>query len=458
MSFNLKALVLIFGFLLRGYISHGQETYPILENYIKAGISNNFALKTQQFDLEKSYTALEQAKTLFMPQVNFQMQYTLAAGGRTLNFPIGDLLNPVYNTLNRLTQSNNFNTVENANINFLPNHFHETKIHTVYPILNKEILYNREVRKELISVEQIKINVYKRELVKNIKMAYIQYLQAQKAVDIYKNALGLVNENLRVNQKLVKNDVALNSVVLKAKSEVSKVENSIVETENNAKNAAAYFNFLLNKPFDSKIEIDEKLLKTNNNAVISVQKQANIAQNREELAQIQSGQKAASLLLKLNESYKTPKIGASLDVGFQGFGFKVWDKQAYALLGLQMDLPLYTAGNSKLKIQQAQLDLKKLDAQKNEITQQIELQVQIAKTNLETAQKALVVNEAELASSREYYRIMERRYREEQALQIELTDARTQLTASELKQSLSQFAILLRGIELERAEATYMFK
>jgi outer membrane protein TolC len=323
----------------------------------------------------------------------------------------------------------------------------------MYPILNKEIVYNREIKKELITVEQAKINVYKRELVKNIKMAYIQYLQAVHVVDIYKNALGLVHENLRVNQKLVKNDIATRTVVLKAESEVSKIENSIVEAENNVKNAAAYFNFLLNKTLNTPIERDNNMVKMT--GMTPPQLTNDFEVKREEFQQIKGGQRANSLVLKMNEAYKTPKIGAALDLGFQGFGFKLWDKQAYGLLGLQMEVPLYSAGANKLKIEQTQLDLKKLSAQNDEVLKQIQLQIQIAQTNLETAQRALKVNDAEVVSAREYYRLMERRYREGQALQIELTDARTQLTAAELKQTLAQYAVLLRGVELERATGSY---
>ena len=65
--------------------------------------------------------------------------------------------------------------------------------------------------------------------------------------------------------------------------------------------------------------------------------------------------------------------------------------------------------------------------------------------------------ETEMQSAREYYRLMERRYREGQALQIELTDARTQLTAAEQKQSLALFNVILRGVELERAEDSFKF-
>jgi outer membrane protein len=446
---------------LRGVSLEAQQS-AILDTYIKEGLANNASLKTQQFDIEHSYAALEEAKTLFLPRVNFQVQYTLAAGGRNIQFPIGDLLNPVYNSLNKLTQSNNFPSVENQSINFLPNNFHDTKLHAVYPILNKEIFYNREIKKELISIEQAKINVYKRELVKNIKLAYVQYAQANHAVTIYKNALGLVRENLRVNEKLVKNEVATNASVLKAKMEISKVENSIIEAENNAKNAAAYFNFLLNKPFESQIDLDNSTLSPQSSTLPSptqylVQNSTELQAKREEFAQIQGGQRAIELQKKMNEAYKSPKLGASFDAGFQGFGFKIWDKQAYGLLGLQLDIPLYTGKIEKTKIQQNAIELKKMQAQTTEVLQQIQLQIQVAKTNLATAFEAFKVNDAELISAKEYYRLTERRYKEGQALQIEVVDARTQMTTAELKRSLAQFTVLMREIELERADAGYKF-
>ena len=453
----------IFVFSMISNISFSQQS-NVLDNYILEAFENNASLKTQQFDLEHSIIALEEAKTLFMPRVNFQFQYTLAAGGRRTDLPVGDLLNPVYGTLNKLTSSSNFPSIENQQINFLPNNFQDSKIHTVYPILNKEIYYNRAIKKELITIEQAKINVYKRELVKNIKSAYIQWLLARQAVSIYKNALVLVTENVRVNEKLVKNDVGTNAQVLKAKSEVSKVQSSIVEYENNAKNAAAYFSFLRNKPFDAEIEIDsslaishEPLAMSNLGEMLKVQS-SKLKANREEFAQLEGGERALLLQKKMNESYKIPKIGASFDFGFQGYGFKIWDKQAYGLLGVQLDLPLYTAKSNDLKILQNDIDLKKTQAQTAEVLQQIQLQIQTAQTNLETAKEQFRVNDAELAYASEYYRLTDKRYAAGSALQIELVDARTQKTAAELKRSIAHFTVLQRLIELERAEASYLIK
>jgi outer membrane protein TolC len=117
------------------------------------------------------------------------------------------------------------------------------------PIYNPSLGYNKKIKEELINTNKLELNKYKRELVFNIKQAYFQYLQALKAVDIYNNALITVNESLRLNEKLVKNNAATKDVMLKAKAEVSKVETSLAGAEQNKNNAAAYFNFLLKQVF-----------------------------------------------------------------------------------------------------------------------------------------------------------------------------------------------------------------
>ena len=84
---------------------------PALDGYISEALKNNNALKRQQFELDRSLLALKEARTLFLPSVTLLGDYTRAAGGRTIDLPIGDLLNPVYNTLNQLTQPHNFPNV-----------------------------------------------------------------------------------------------------------------------------------------------------------------------------------------------------------------------------------------------------------------------------------------------------------------------------------------------------------
>ncbi|MCC5928879.1 MAG: TolC family protein [Cyclobacteriaceae bacterium] len=166
------------------------QTY--LDEYVQAGLENNQTLKQQQFALEKSLFALKEAQSLFLPKMSLQTDYFLAGGGRTVDFPAGDILNPVYATLNQLTESNNFPMVENQRILLNPDNFYDVKIRTTLPIINAEIAYNRRIKSDLVSMQELELAIYQRELVKDIKNAYYAYLKSREAVQIYESAVQLV--------------------------------------------------------------------------------------------------------------------------------------------------------------------------------------------------------------------------------------------------------------------------
>lgn len=154
----------------------------ILDSYIKKGLEENLALHQKTFDLQKAEVDLKRAKTLFYPQASLNSQYSLAMGGRTQDIPIGDLLNNVYSTLNQLTSQTKFPQVENQKIAFLPNDFHDTRLEVSLPLVNTDLYYNKAIKQELINTQHADIEIYKRELVKNIKEAYYQYLQGRAVI------------------------------------------------------------------------------------------------------------------------------------------------------------------------------------------------------------------------------------------------------------------------------------
>jgi outer membrane protein TolC len=425
-----------------------------MEQYIKKGLEGNLALHQKTFDLQKAELDLKRAKTLFYPQASLNSQYTLASGGRTQDIPIGDLLNNAYTTLNQLTGQNKFSQVSNQTISFLPNDFHDTRVEVTLPIINSDIYYNKAIKQELIHTQQADIDIYKRELVQRIKEAYYQYLQSGKAIDIYNNALALSSENLRVSEKFFQNTMATKETVLRAKAQVSQVKASLIEATNQQQNAVAYFNCLLNQSLDAPIIADTTILEK---VTTTVTTSLDVPVRREELAKLQSAQKVAGTAIKMNRSYIIPKLNAFYNIGYQGFGFHFNSDQFYQLGGLQFRWDLFKANDNKYKIRQSQLELEALNTQYKDVEQQLTLQVRTSANNYRSAVQTLQARIDEVQSTQETYRFAERRFREGQALQIELIDARTQLTNAQLNYSLAQLAVLTRAAELERVMATYSF-
>ena len=94
----------------------------ILDQYVQQAIDQNLSVREKQL-IEKQYDfRIKEAGKQFGPEVNFMANYTLAAGGRNIEFPVGTLLNPVYAKLNMITESNDFPMVEDQSINFLRLH------------------------------------------------------------------------------------------------------------------------------------------------------------------------------------------------------------------------------------------------------------------------------------------------------------------------------------------------
>ncbi len=436
------------------------QTSTTLELYIRQGLENNLALQQKQLNLEKSILALKQANGLFYPSLEMNAQYTLSNGGRSIDLPLGDLMNPVYSSLNQILQNmgqqGGFPQINNQKIQFLPNDYHDTKIRIVLPLVNAEIYYNRKIKKEMISYAQAETNVYKRELVKEIKTAYLRFLQSVKVVEAYSSAKELVNEALRVNEKLVKNQMAGNDKLLRIKAELSQVEAQLTKAENDKKTASFYFNFLINEPLQSDVTIDSVLL-NNQNAVFMDTIFLN-SQPREELVQLKSSGNAAGLYINMKQAYWLPTISNITDLGYQGYQYKFNGDQRYVMNVIDLRWSIFNGFQNRHKISQAKIDLNSLDKKLSETEQQIEMQQQLAQNNIETSAKAERANQSSWVSSTEYYKVVSRQYAEGQKSLLDLLDARNQLTSSSINYFVSRFETLIRRAELERANASYELK
>ena len=159
----------------------------MLEEYIRVGLADNLVLKEKNISLEKSQVALKTARSLFLPTTYFEGQYTLANGGREISIPVGDLLNPVYQTLNQLTGSSKFPTIPNVSEQLIPNNFYDLRIKTSVPVINPDIKYNRDIKQQETKFRENEIDIYKRDLVREIKQAYYTILLSNKAIGIYES-------------------------------------------------------------------------------------------------------------------------------------------------------------------------------------------------------------------------------------------------------------------------------
>ena len=232
----------------------------LLDEYIRFGLENNLTLRQKYSDYQKSIEALREARGLFYPNISLNARYTVSEGGRVIDFPVGDLLNPVYSTLNALSSSDLFPQVDNQQIKFLRPTEHETKIRFAQPVFNTDIYYNSRIKKELTFYEDADLNQYKRELVSEIKKAYYNLAMTDGILSMLKETRKLLLENIRVNKKLIENDKVTKDALYRSEAELNKFDQELQNAEKNRTVAGAYFNFLLNRKLDDSVNIQQPVV------------------------------------------------------------------------------------------------------------------------------------------------------------------------------------------------------
>ena len=425
---------------------------PVLEAYIQEGLGGNLALKQQQLDLQKSLEAIRQSKALFYPTVQFNANYTRAAGGRRIEFPIGDLLNPVYATLNNITQSNQFPTLKNEQIQFLPDNFHETKLRFAYPLYNTDLKYNQQIQTQLYQSKSAQKAAYEHALRYQITEAYLQYLQAIEAEKIWRNAKSVLLELRRFNESLVKNNVATKDVVATADYELSKADNELFKLQSSQNTARAYFNFLINKDLQSEVTADSLLLRK---AVEAGYQPSELVRNaltqRQEFTALRAGMQAAELDVKRNDANRRlPDFYLGGEAGFQGFGYKFNGEQSYILAQVGLSYDLFDKGLRKSKTQEARIEAEKIRTQYSQAEQQIALQVTQAWNEFETAQNTFKTATVGLQAAEATFKIVHHKYRASQVLLIEYLDAQNRVTTARLQAVLAWSDVLLKEAALKR--------
>lgn len=437
-----------------------------LKGYIGTALENNIALQQKNLSYQRSLQALKEAKGLFFPKVTFNARYSMAQGGRTIDFPVGDLMNPVYenlNLINDLASDANpsypsiptYPTLDNIATNFLRTREQETTIRAAMPLFNASIIQNQRIQENLSETERIGVEVYKRELVKEVKTAYFNYAKAVQAVSLFENTMELVNENLRTSESLYRNHKVTIDEVYTAQAQIKAVEQDLANAQKNEKIAQSYFNFLLNEEFETAIALEVDRVDP-----LAVSKQESLIEtaqiNREEIQQMNHYLAVTDSKIKLNKGNMLPAVNLALDYGVQGRDYNLDSDSDFVMGSVVMSWNLFDRSN-KPKVQQARIEKEELNRQKLEIQRKIGLQTISALHELEASGKQIELAEAQVKALDQAYKLVNKKYTLGQANQVELTNARTQLTNAQQQLIIARYDFQIRQAELERATGTYNF-
>jgi outer membrane protein TolC len=143
-----------------------------------------------------------------------------------------------------------------------------------------------------------------------------------------------------------------------------------------------------------------------------------------------------------------------LDLGSQGF-LDRRGQSLYAFGGIAFEYPIYDAKRNASRIHQAEMDINAVKAQNESAEKQLELQLTVAVNSYYATLSLYENSKDQISLNRRYYNDLLLKYKEGQALLIELLEAQTQLLNAQLQRSIQLSNVWIKLSDIERISAAY---
>src|SRR6186713_3523802 len=138
--------------------SDSRPLAAVIDEYVREGLASNLSLKAQSLEVERATAALDEARARYFPDVGLAARYSRSEGGRTIDLPLGQALNPAYQTLNDLLvaqgQQPQFPVVRDETIAFLRETEQDTRITLRMPLIQPAIPAAVRAQRELLGASE----------------------------------------------------------------------------------------------------------------------------------------------------------------------------------------------------------------------------------------------------------------------------------------------------------------
>jgi len=438
-----------------------------LRELLDDALAANLELRASAASIQQRVAALDQARARYLPVLDIAARYSVADGGRTIDLPVGDLLNPVYATLDELLvasgQPPRFPRIENQSVTFLRGNEQETKLVLEQPLyeprLGPAVAANRaEVDRATANLAALRSRV-----IRDMQQAYYLWLATQQAVLVLDATRELAQSNLAANESLYRNGKVTRDLVLRAEADLLEVEQQRIAAASRVRIAQGYVNLLRDAPLAAPLpnaEIDAPTVERFRERL--VRRLAGRAPDPTELQQLATGRRAELKGLDaaiaggearqdLARAAFRPRLLLGAEAGIQGDDYGFSEDERYALASVILRWNMFRGGADRAALLEARAFTEELRATRDLAAQRVRLEVQQAVEDLEVADASLDTALKRTEAADGALRIAARKRDLGQINQTEFIDARRTMTDARLNLNRVRAEFLARIAELEFA-------
>ncbi len=431
----------------------------VAEGYVQTAWAQNLQLGDQALNVDMARARAQLARAARGPRVDANARYSLADGGRTIDVPAGDLLNPAYRTLNELLTAQGrpaiFPVVSNLAIPLLRDREQDTRIRVTLPVFNAELANTSASRRATLVAAELQHKALRRDVRLGVLTAYYNYLRSRSAEQILVSAVDSTSEAWRMNRVLFENDKVTEDRVLRAEADDLAVRQQVVDAIRERELAQRTFNVLLHRPLETAIEEPsaEELERLTSTFAAHPLPDAQVPAAREELAALDAAVKAAAAAEAAARSRSMPTLSLVADGGIQGPSYRFGSGANYVQGSLIGEFNLWDGQQRRREWELARAQRRRTELQVESVREQLALELRNATSELTAARSALPAAQRRVQAAARAFTLVEAREQAGLMNQLAFLDARQTHTAARLNLEMTRQRLFLAAARLERALA-----
>jgi len=438
-----KTILLFIGVLFSININAQESISLSLEQAIDYGLKNSYTAINAKRDIDAAKLKKWETTTIGLPQISAKVDYQHWIKQQVSLIP-ADFFGGNEGEFAEVAFGTKQNMSATATLNQL--------------IFDGSYIVGLQSAKVYLQISENSKEKTEIEIREAVINAYGNVLLGEESISILNKNIATLEKNLKETTEIYKNGLEEEESVEQLAITLASVKSQLSKTKNLNSIAYKMLNITLGIEINTKVTLLDSL-----NSLAEENKQLNLLasdltiENHIDFKIAKNTEKSNELLVQLEQSKALPTLSSFVNFGYQGngenFDFLKKEQKWFdsSLLGVSLDIPIFSSFARSSRTQQAKIELDKAKTNLTVTEQNLQLQLESAKTEYKFSLEELDTSKKNLALAERIEKKQQIKFFEGISSSFELSESQRQLYTMQQNYLQAMLDVITNKAALDKA-------
>lgn len=428
---------------------HAQDTLKLdLKKALEIAFTESPTIKVADKEIKKKQFSRKESIAALFPQLNFTTDYnrTLKKQVMYMDMDMDDMGDALPPGMDASTMDDGFEVGRSNNWS--------TGFYASMPLVNATLWKSLSISATDVELAMEQARSSKIAMQSEVKKSYYGVLLANDSYRVFRQSYDNALENYEDIKRKFEQGVVAEFDMIRADVRVKNTEPNVLQAENSMILAQRRLKALMGIDLETPISCEGELSDYKARLYGDYLSTDTTLSENSDLRQLDLQTKQLHSTLQLRKFDYIPTL--SLTGMYQwnamsnDFKFKNYRWNPYSVIGLSLNIPIFSGGNKFYKIRETKMSLEQLELQREDKERHLQLSVRQYMDNMKTCVKRYDAACKGVEQAERGYMISQKRYDTGAGTLLEMNDAELSLTQARLNQNQAIYDYMVAKADLEK--------